>query len=91
MPGVARSLQRCVKEQLCKATDADAKVKNSLQYGGVSRMLGMDPASLAVAGITGLYGVQRWSAQLSVILLLRSRKRAPLVTEGLLRIPVRKE
>lgn len=56
--GVIRSYQRCVQEQLCKDMDAAAKIKTSLQYGGVPRVLGMGLASVAVVGIAGLYSVQ---------------------------------
>lgn len=38
--------------------DAAAKIKTSLQYRGVPRVLGMGLASVAVVGIAGLYSVQ---------------------------------
>lgn len=47
-----------MQEQLCKDMDAAAKIKTSLQYGGVPSVLGMGLASVAVVGIAGLYSVQ---------------------------------
>lgn len=63
MPGIFRLYQRRVKEQLGKDTHVAAKIKTSLQRGGVPRVLGTGLASLAGVGLAGLYSVQRKSAQ----------------------------
>lgn len=84
MPGIFRLYQRCVKEQLGKDTHVAAKIKTSLQRGGVSRVLGTGLASLAGVGLAGLYSTQRKSVQSPSTVLLGPGKQ--LVTADFSRL-----